>query len=77
MSDQFINCTAKVPVDVREKAADLLAEKGLTVAEIMRLAVVFVAETGRLPFDVPERLRGLKKPHGAAKRVADRKTFFD
>jgi len=48
---------SRISADVKEKAAAVLEEMGLTVSDVMRIVLTRVAKENALPFDLqPNRL---------------------
>ena len=48
---------SRISVDVKEKAAAVLEEMGLTVSDVMRIVLTRVANENALPFDLkPNKL---------------------
>lgn len=76
MSEQFTVCTVRTTTKLRDEAAEVLKRERLAIGEFLRLSLAYVAEHGRLPFDVPEELRGVSKRSGALKKSTG-KNFFD
>lgn len=52
---------ARIPAELKEKAAATLERMGLSVSDLIRLTLLRVAEEGRLPFDVKVPNRTTRK----------------
>ena len=62
MSTQDSVVRARIDTSVKERAADALADMGLSLSDAIRLLLVRVADERRLPFEV-------KAPNAATRRA--------
>lgn len=73
MADEVARIGVKVPKGLPETAMITLEKEGLTIAEYVRLCLLYVSENGRPPFEVPASSRGKQRRRNMGRMLAGSK----